>query len=246
MPIEQAIVVEGLEVSYGAIRALQGVSMAVDRGSITCVVGNNGAGKSTLMGAIVGKVRTKAGTISIAGEDIGSKDPSWRVKKAGIALVPEGRGILFGLSVAENLRLGEDVGTARRGERRSRETREKVLEMFPVLGDRIKQHAGNLSGGEQQMLAIGRALLMEPDVLLLDEPSMGLAPLLVQDIFRQLRVYVEEQELTVLLVEQNTLLALELSRYAYVLDRGIVELEGPAQELSKDPRLQEAYLGIEA
>lgn len=236
--------VNDLHVRYGVIRALQGVTLEVRDGQIVSVVGSNGAGKSTLLRAIVGLVRPERGTVECpVGADITRVKPHRRIRQLGISLVPEGRAILKQLTVRENLALGAKVGELRRGRGTSETRMREILDLFPVLGDRRAQMAGDLSGGEQQMLTIGRALLTEPDILLLDEPSIGLAPLVVKSIFAGLEHYMGGRNVSVLLVEQNTELALRVASYAYVIERGSVSLQGPPAEVLADAALHEAYLG---
>jgi len=240
-----AIRVIDAHVRYGAIKALQGVSVDILRGQLTALVGANGAGKSTLLHAIAGLVPLSSGRIEAPVGHIITEVPSHvRVRRLGIALVLEGRGILTQMTVEENLLMGLRIGVARRNlsleERAAR--LDEVLALFPALGQRAKLGAGLLSGGEQQMLAIARALLMEPDVLLVDEPTTGLAPVLLREIFASIRKLLESRALTVFLVEQNTDVALQLSSSAYVLERGHIVLSGNAAEVARDPRLRSAYL----
>lgn len=233
-----ALRVSDLRVSYGGIAAVKGISLAVDKGEIVTLIGANGAGKTSTLKAIVGLVPAQAGEITLFGEPIrGMATP--RIAGKGVALVPEGRAIFGNLTVAENLELGaflqrEPAGMAARLDR--------VLQLFPRLSERMAQQAGTLSGGEQQMLAIGRALMSDPKLLLLDEPSLGLAPKLVEQIFEAI-VEVARGGLTILLVEQNTRLALETASRAYVLVTGELALAGSCPELREDPRIKGAYLG---
>jgi branched-chain amino acid transport system ATP-binding protein len=232
-----------LEVWYGRIRALQGVSLDVRSGGITALVGANGAGKSTLLKAIAGLVPLRGGRVEIpAGENIGRIAAHRRVRDLGLVLVPEGRSVFGTMSVAENLALGSRVG-ALRGDGGTSSAQDEIYALFPVLEERRGLQARYLSGGEQQMLSLARALLMEPSILLIDEPSMGLAPLVVREIFETLRSVLERRSITVFLVEQDTRLALSVADWAYVLDRGRIEVEGTADEVARTPRLQEAYLG---
>ncbi len=228
--------VEGLQVAYGAIRALRGIDLEVHGGEIVTLIGSNGAGKSTLLRAISGLVRPSAGRIRLAGVDVTAHKPE-AIVALGCSHVPEGRRIFANLSVLENLQLG---GYPRRGVERL--GLERVLALFPRLAERLQQAGGTLSGGEQQMLAIGRALMAEPILLLLDEPSLGLAPLLVQQIFAIVRE-INAQGTTVVLVEQNARQALRVAHRAYVLETGALALSGPADALARDPRVRSAYLG---
>jgi branched-chain amino acid transport system ATP-binding protein len=233
-----ALRVKDLHVSYGGIAAVKGISLEVDKGEIVTLIGANGAGKTSTLKAIVGLVPAQSGEIVLFGESIqGVSTP--RIAGKGVALVPEGRAIFSNLTVAENLELGaflkrEPDGMAARLER--------ILKLFPRLSERMAQEAGTLSGGEQQMLAIGRALMSDPKLLLLDEPSLGLAPKLVEQIFEAI-VEVARGGLTILLVEQNTRLALDTASRAYVLVTGELALVGSCSELREDPRIKGAYLG---
>jgi branched-chain amino acid transport system ATP-binding protein len=228
--------VEGLEVRYGGVQALRGVGLEVEAGAIVALLGSNGAGKSTLLRAISGLVRPSAGRVRLEGVDVTGRPPE-AIVRLGCSQVPEGRRVFGNLSVLENLQMG---GYPRRG--REAESLERVFALFPRLRERLAQPAGTLSGGEQQMLAIGRALMAAPSLLLLDEPSLGLSPLLVQRIFAIVRE-INRQGTTVLLVEQNARQALRLAGRAYVLETGSLALSGPAAELARDPRVREAYLG---
>jgi len=231
--------IEDLEAGYGAIAALRGVTLEVRAGEIVTLIGSNGAGKSTLLRSVSGLVRPRRGRIVLDGEDIGSARPD-QIVRLGVCHVPEGRRIFANLSVLENLQMG---GYVRRGS--IAETLEQVLSLFPRLRERLKQAGGTLSGGEQQMLAIGRALMAQPRLLLLDEPSLGLAPRLVQQIFEIIRT-IHAAGTTVVLVEQNAHQALRIASRAYVLETGSLVLEGSAAELAADPRVRRAYLGEEA
>lgn len=231
--------IENLHVSYGSIKALHGVSLHVKKGAIVTLIGANGAGKSTTLRAISGLVKPAAGSISHAGSEI-SKLPPHKIVSRGLCHVPEGRMVFPNLTVRENLRMGAYLQRDRKWI--SSQT-DYVFGLFPRLLERANQAAGTLSGGEQQMLAIGRALLSKPEFLMLDEPSLGIAPLLVKTIFERIVEINREQGLTILLVEQNANLALEISSYGYVLETGKVLLEGPAAELRANPRVREAYLG---
>ena len=229
--------VDNLRVSYGAIEALKGVSLGLGAGEIVTLIGANGAGKSTTLRAIMGLVPAKSGEIRFRGESTRSV-PTFRLVRAGLTLVPEGRAIFANLSVRENLEMG---AYARRDSGLAGDF-DKVFELFPRLKERQKQTAGTLSGGEQQMLAIGRALMSRPQVLLLDEPSLGLAPILVHTIFEAIEE-IHRQGTPVLLVEQNANAALKHSNRAYVLETGCVALEGSSAEVAANPKVKEAYLG---
>ncbi len=232
------LTVENLAVNYGQIRAVQGVSFQVPEGQVVTLIGANGAGKTTIMHTISGLLRPAGGRITFAGQEI-TRWPAHRIVRAGIGQVAEGRAILAGMTVEENLALG---ATPRRpGPDVARDIAAQY-ERFPVLGQRRNQAAGTLSGGEQQMLAIARALVTRPRLLLLDEPSMGLAPLLVREIFRIIRELNAEGR-TILLVEQNAFKALAVAHYAYVLERGQIVLEGPGADLLHNPQVERAYLG---
>ena len=220
---------------------MRGVSLSVERGEIVSLIGANGAGKSTTLRALSGVVRPASGVIVHNGKRIGGL-PSHRIARLGIAHVPEGRGVFANMSVLENLEMG---GYARRSREEVRKTLAEVQSFFPRLAERSGQLAGTLSGGEQQMLAIGRALMQRPDLLLLDEPSMGLSPLLVREIFR-LIAEINRAGTTVLLVEQNAFMALSIASRAYVLETGEVTLEGNAGDLRQNPRVKAAYLGEDA
>jgi branched-chain amino acid transport system ATP-binding protein len=231
--------VENLHVSYGAIKALHGVSLKVEKGSIVTLIGANGAGKSTTLRGLSGLVKSVSGSIKYEGEEI-SKLSAHKIVGRGLCHVPEGRMIFANLTVHENLLMGAYL---QRDRRWIAGQTEYVFSLFPRLKERESQSAGTLSGGEQQMLAIGRALLSKPKFLMLDEPSLGIAPLLVKTIFQRIVEINREQGLTILLVEQNANLALDISSYAYVLETGKVLLEGPSAELKANPEVQAAYLG---
>ncbi|HET9495559.1 MAG TPA: ABC transporter ATP-binding protein [Chloroflexia bacterium] len=232
------LAVTDLVVSYGQIEAVKGISFRVGEGQIVALIGANGAGKTTTLSAISGLLRPRSGSIRFEGKEIGRWSPH-RVVQVGVAQVPEGRAILARMTVRENLELGSAAGGQRRADAREIE---QMYARFPVLGQRRDQPAGNLSGGEQQMLAIARALLLKPRLLLLDEPSMGLAPLLVQEIFRIVRELNAEGK-TVLLVEQHSHKALQIADYAYVLDRGRIALQGTGTELLGNEQVASTYLG---
>lgn len=232
-----ALEVQGLEVAYGAVRALKGVSLSVGQGEVITLLGANGAGKSTTLRAISGLVRPRAGSITYRGEALTRLSPAQIVRR-GIAHCPEGRRVFAGLSVHDNLLLG---ASGRRDPEIGLDI-QRMFTLFPILAERRNQAAGTLSGGEQQMLALARALMSRPTLLLLDEPSLGLAPLVVRSIFATLRE-LKAAGITILLVEQNVKLALELADRAYVLRTGQVVLEGKAEELRDDARVARAYLG---
>lgn len=235
---EPILVVENLQVNYGHVDAVRGVSFEVSTGSLVTLVGANGAGKTSVLSAVSGLIRPRRGVIRYKGEDV-TRWPAHRMVKAGMAHVPEGREILGSLTVAENLILG--------GWHRSRLLGQRVAEMyeqFPVLAERRKLAAGSLSGGEQQMLAIARALVADPEVLLMDEPSMGLAPKIVDEVFAVIE-RIRAAGTTVVLVEQNARRALAAADYGYVLESGEITHSGLAVDLLVDERVIEAYLGIE-
>ena len=236
--------IEDISVSYGNIRALSDVSMSVDEGDIVALIGANGAGKSTLMSAIVGLVPLQSGTVEYDGQTIcqskHQKLTTDLIVKKGIALVPEGRHVFADMTVEENLDMGafmvrDNALIARK--------KEEMYDFFPILGARRKQKTRSLSGGEQQMMAIARALMSSPRLLLLDEPGLGLAPLVVQDIFSKIKIINEENKLTVFLVEQNARLALRSSDYGYVLENGRIVLEDTGENLLSNESVQKAYLG---
>ena len=229
----------GVEVAYGDLPALRGVTVSVEAGETLSVVGANGAGKTTMLRAISGLMRPRAGQILLDGARL-DRLPSHTIVQHGVVQVPEGRKIFPSLSVLENLEMGSYVPAARA---RRREGLEQVFGLFPRLAERRRQAAGTMSGGEQQMLAIGRALMARPRLLMLDEPSLGLAPIVVQEIFRIIGE-INRRGTTVLLVEQNTRQALALSRRAYVLENGRVVLEGSGAELLGNEHVKRAYLGM--
>ena len=235
--------VDNLVVNYGAIRALRGISFEVDAGEIITLIGANGAGKSTTLHAISNIIKKTSGTVVFAGRDISATPPD-RIVSAGLVQVPEGRRIFANLSVRENLEMGAYTRRSVTAEERQALKRdmEKVFVIFPRLKERIKQVAGTLSGGEQQMLAMGRSLMASPKLLLLDEPSMGLAPILVDEIFNVIKG-INQDGTTVLLVEQNAYKALALASRAYILETGEIVKSGPAADLMKDEAVKAAYLG---
>ncbi len=230
--------IENLHVSYGPIRALKGISLEVKEGEIVTLIGSNGAGKSTTLSAITGLVKSQSGSITFRDENITNMSP-YKIVQRGVSLSPEGREVFPALTVEENLRLG---AYTRKDKGAIDAAFNRVYELFPRLKERISQTAGTLSGGEQQMLAIGRALMSEPKLLLLDEPSMGLAPNLVLMIF-DLIESINKQGTTILLIEQNANMALSIANRAYVLETGNIAIEGAAADLAKDPRVKNAYLG---
>ena len=230
--------VQGLKVAYGGIQAVKGVDFEVHEGELVTLIGSNGAGKTTTMKAITGTLPPSAGTIEYLGQSIKGKG-AWDLVRTGLAMVPEGRGVFTRMTIMENLQMGAYVRT---------DTAEiaadidKVFSIFPRLKERRDQLAGTMSGGEQQMLAMGRALMSRPRVLLLDEPSMGLSPIMVDKIFEVVRD-VAAQGVTMLLVEQNASRALSIASRGYVMDSGLITMAGPAQQLLQDPKVREAYLG---
>jgi branched-chain amino acid transport system ATP-binding protein len=229
--------VTGIETFYGKIQALKGVSLEVEQGKVVTLLGANGAGKTTTMKTIAGLLKPKTGTVEFLGENITGMRPDQLLRK-GIALVPEGRAILSTMTVLENL----EMGAYHRNDHDIKKDIEQVMEQFPILKERSEQLGGTLSGGQQQMLAIARALLSKPKLLLLDEPSMGLAPLIVADVFRMIRE-IKSTGTTVLLVEQNAKQALKVADYGYVMETGKIIINGEAKDLLEDPRIVEAYLG---
>jgi branched-chain amino acid transport system ATP-binding protein len=230
--------VEQLSVFYGAVEALRDVSLHVDEGELIGVLGANGAGKTTLLKSISGLVPVKDGMIKLQGKDLRGVPPH-EIALMGVTHVPEGRGIFATLTVEENLNLG---GYGRPKEE-VMQAKERVFSLFPILKDRRRQLAGTLSGGEQQMLALGRGLMRSPKIMLLDEPSLGLAPILVEEVFRTIREINRAERVTILLVEQNARKALGLVGYGYVLEIGKITIEGPAEQLRADERVRAAYLG---
>ena len=229
--------VRNLQVSYGPIQAVRGIDLDVEKGQIVALLGANGAGKTTTLRTISGVIKPSGGTITLEGKPLSKR--ACKVAREGISMSPEGRLIFYGLTVEENLKAGAYI---QKSKARVQENMQRVYQMFPVLEQRKKQQANTLSGGEQQMLAIGRALMSDPEVLLLDEPSLGLAPLVIQDIFKALQE-IRAAGTTILIVEQNALQTLKIADYAYVLELGQISMHGPASELIHDSRLVEAYLG---
>ena len=231
--------IDSVDVFYGRVQALHGVSIRVERGEIVTLIGANGAGKSTTLRAISGLQRARAGRITFDGKDI-SNEPSHGIVGRGLSHVPEGRRIFTNLSVMENLEMGAYLV---RDKKDCARMLERVFGLFPRLQERSGQSGGTLSGGEQQMLAIGRALMSKPSMLLLDEPSLGIAPILVKEIFEEIRAINKEDGTTILLVEQNANMALHLAHRGYVLETGRIVLEDSAQALLDNARVKEAYLG---
>jgi branched-chain amino acid transport system ATP-binding protein len=232
------LALEGLQVAYGGIRAVKGVDLTVEPGEVVCLIGANGAGKTTTLKAITGLVSAAAGRVLYEGADLVGRKVH-EIARRGLALVPEGRGVFAQLTIVENLAMG---AFPRNDRKAVLADEERVFTLFPRLRERRLQTAGTLSGGEQQMLAIARAMMSRPKLLLLDEPSMGLAPLMVEKIFEVVRAIAAEG-VTMLLVEQNARLALESSHRGYVLEGGLVSFSGESKSLLGDPRIREAYLG---
>jgi branched-chain amino acid transport system ATP-binding protein len=230
--------VTDLRVSYGGIKAVKGVSLEVQEGELISLIGSNGAGKTTTMKAITGSLGIEAGDIEYMGKSIRGQG-AWDLVKQGLAMVPEGRGVFTRMTITENLQMGAYTRSDKAG---IDEDIERMFTIFPRLRERKDQLAGTMSGGEQQMLAMGRALMSRPKVLLLDEPSMGLSPIMVDKIFEVVRD-VSAQGMTVLLVEQNAQRALQIANRGYVMDSGEITMTGPGKELLVDPRVREAYLG---
>lgn len=234
--------ISDLQVTYGVIKAIDGVNLEVQQGEILSVVGANGAGKTTLLKTITGLLRPAKGQIEYQGENISRQRPD-RIVRLGIGLVPEGRRVFPDLTVKENLELGAYAVT---GRALRKELFELSLTTFPRLQERLKQAAGTLSGGEQQMLAVGRALMGNPNLLLLDEPSMGLSPIVTREIFTLIKRINEEKSISMILVEQNAHLALDFSHRAYVLESGRVVMEGKSSAIKRNPAIIDAYLGFES
>ncbi|MBE0699753.1 MAG: ABC transporter ATP-binding protein [Anaerolineaceae bacterium] len=239
LPGNTFLEIADLDVFYGGIHALHSVSLQVKQGEIACVIGANGAGKSTLLKTIAGVKEYKSGDVRLEGKTLPKQ--SHRVVREGVMLVPEGRRIFAPLSVRDNLRLGA-YSVTDRGVIPARMN--EVFDLFPVLKDRLNQPGGTLSGGEQQMLAVGRALMAGPRLLLLDEPSLGLAPMVIDTLFETFVRLNRERGLTILLVEQNASLALEMSNHSFVLETGQIKIEGVGPELLDDPRVRASYLGV--
>jgi branched-chain amino acid transport system ATP-binding protein len=232
------LVLENVSVNYGAIEALTGISMRVEKGEVVTLIGANGAGKTTTLRTITGLLEPRAGQVTFEGKQIGGM-PTHKLVARGISMSPEGRGVFANLTVRENLQMGAYL---KNNKREIAKDMERAFTMFPRLKERESQKAGTLSGGEQQMLAMGRALMSRPRLLLLDEPSLGLAPLVVHTIFEAIDE-IRSEGTTILLVEQNAHAALKHSDRAYVLETGQIVMEGPSAELAADPRIKEAYLG---
>jgi len=235
------LALEGLEVAYGGIQAVRGIDLVVGKGELVCLIGANGAGKTTTLKGITGLQPVSGGTVRYEGEDV-TGAPAFQLVRRGLAMVPEGRGVFGGLTIEENLAMGAYTRSDRDG---IRTDVERVFALFPRLKERRRQTAGTLSGGEQQMLAMGRALMSRPSLLLLDEPSMGLAPLMVQKVFETV-LEVSGEGVTILLIEQNAKLALEVSHRGYVMESGEITLAGDAKALLHDPKIRAAYLGVGA
>ena len=238
--MEHLLEVKNLSVSYGVVPALRNISFTVDEGEVVALIGPNGAGKTTTMHTISGLLKPKSGNIMYDGGEIGGVEAHKLVKEE-ISQVPEGRGIFPILTVADNVNIGAYL---RKDKEQIREDREWVYSLFPRLEERRNQIGGTLSGGEQQMLAIARALMARPKLLLLDEPSMGLAPIIVEDIFRIIRQINRERNTTILLVEQNAKMALTASSRAYIMEVGQIVNEGKSADLKKDDQIQKSYLGL--
>jgi len=226
-----------LAAGYGNIKALKNIDLTVPAGSIVSLIGANGAGKTTVMKVIMGLIKPESGQILFKGQNI-SGVATHKIVSLGLSLVPEGRSILSRMTVLENL----EMGACQRKDNEVQADLHRIFQRFPILEERKAQLGGTLSGGQQQMLAIGRALMSRPELLLLDEPSMGLAPLVVADIFKVIQE-INQEGTTVLLVEQNVRQALKIAKYAYVLETGRISLHGQAVDIAKDPRVMEAYLG---
>lgn len=230
--------IEGLKVAYGGIQAVKGVDLEVNEGELVSLIGSNGAGKTTTMKAVTGTLPPQEGSISYLGKSIAGQGP-WDLVKQGLAMVPEGRGVFTRMTIIENLQMGAYI---RKDTAAIADDMEKMFALFPRLRERKDQLAGTMSGGEQQMLAMARALMSRPRVLLLDEPSMGLSPIMVDKIFEVVRdVY--SQGVTVLLVEQNASRALSMADRGYVMDSGLITMSGPGKALLADPKVRAAYLG---
>ncbi len=227
-----------LEVAYGGIHAVKGIDLEVGQGELVCLIGANGAGKTTTLKGICGLLPVKAGTIRYGGKNVTGK-PAFALVRQGLAMVPEGRGVFGALTIEENLAMGAYIRNDNDG---IKADIERIYDLFPRLRERRRQTAGTLSGGEQQMLAMGRAMMSRPKLLLLDEPSMGLAPLMVQKVFETIMT-VSSEGVTILLIEQNAKLALEVSRRGYVMESGEITLAGEAKALLHDPKVRAAYLG---
>ena len=235
------LALEGLKVAYGGIQAVKGIDLVVGKGELVCLIGANGAGKTTTLKGVTGLQPVSGGTVRYDGEDVTGR-PAFELVRRGLAMVPEGRGVFGALTIEENLAMGAYTRSDRDG---IRADVERVFGLFPRLKERRRQTAGTLSGGEQQMLAMGRAMMSRPRLLLLDEPSMGLAPLMVQKVFETVMA-VSREGVTILLIEQNAKLALEVSHRGYVMESGEITLSGDAKALLHDPKVRAAYLGVGA
>ncbi len=227
-----------LEVAYGGIHAVKGIDLVVRQGELVCLIGANGAGKTTTLKGITGLQPVKAGKVVYDGNDVTGK-PAFQLVRKGLSMVPEGRGVFGALTIEENLAMG---AYSRSDRNEIKQDVERVFGLFPRLKERRKQTSGTLSGGEQQMLAMGRAIMSRPKLLLLDEPSMGLAPLMVQKVFETV-LAISGEGVTILLIEQNAKLALEVSNRGYVMESGTITLSGDARDLLSNPKVREAYLG---
>ena len=232
---------ERLQVAYGGIQAVKGIDLVVGKGELVCLIGANGAGKTTTVKGVTGLQPVSGGVVRYEGDDVTGR-PAFELVRRGLAMVPEGRGVFGALTIEENLAMGAYTRTDRDG---IRSDIERVYTLFPRLHERRRQTAGTLSGGEQQMLAMGRAMMSRPRLLLLDEPSMGLAPLMVQKVFETV-LAVSGEGVTILLIEQNAKLALEVSHRGYVMESGEISLAGEAKALLHDPKIRAAYLGVGA
>ena len=233
--------VKNLKVAYGGIQAVKGIDFEVGEGELVTLIGSNGAGKTTTMNALTGSLPRQSGQIEFMGHSITGRG-AWELVAQGLAMVPEGRGVFTRMTILENLQMGAYVVTGNQAKAQVADDVDKAFATFPRLKERKNQLAGTLSGGEQQMLAMARALMSRPKMLLLDEPSMGLSPLMVEKIFDVVRE-VRSQGVTVLLVEQNAKLALQIADRAYVMESGLMTMSGNAKELLHDPRVRAAYLG---
>ena len=239
---EHLLAVRDLKLAYGGIGAVKGINFYVDRGELVTLIGANGAGKTSTLKVISGLLKPSAGSIHFAGDSIGGR-PAYELAQLGVGLVPEGRGVFARMTILENLQMGAYIRQGNQDLAIANDL-ESVLSLFPRLRERKDQLAGTLSGGEQQMLAIARAMMAKPKLLLLDEPSMGLAPLMVEAIFSVIQ-NLSKEGMTILLVEQNARLALSMANRAYVMESGEITIQGPAQELLHDERVRKAYLGEE-
>ena len=238
---EALLAVKGLKIAYGGIHAVKGIDLEVGAGELVALIGANGAGKTTTLKALSGLLKPAAGSVHYDGQDVTGK-PAFELAQRGLALVPEGRGVFARLTVEENLAMGAYIRDARKDGPATAADRDHAYTTFPRLAERRKQLAGTLSGGEQQMLAIARALMCKPRLLLLDEPSMGLAPLVVQKIFETIR-RIAAEGVTLLLIEQNARLALQTCNRGYVMESGLITLSGEAKSLLDNPQVRHAYLG---